>query len=138
MRLQDSIGKIQAVKNSMRERVSRILERTADDEILPLFRRVRDLINLNKPVQAVNTNRLALIKLLELKKQLSSNEPIVLKNNARLPVLELIKIWESIVKKAFREKQVTLNLAENYFTSTFYMYLYLKPALENIFKKTLA
>ncbi|MEM2907254.1 MAG: hypothetical protein QW739_04175, partial [Candidatus Odinarchaeota archaeon] len=66
------------------------------------------------------------------------NEPVVLKNNVRLPVLELIKIWENVVKTAFREKQVTVSLAENYFTSAFYMYLSLKPGLENIFKKILS
>ncbi|MEM2907255.1 MAG: hypothetical protein QW739_04180, partial [Candidatus Odinarchaeota archaeon] len=53
-RLHDCAGRIQAVKKSMSEGISRILERAEDDEILPLFRRVRDLINLNKPVQAVN------------------------------------------------------------------------------------
>ncbi len=129
--LNASVKKIDELKIYLKDEVSHSLGEASNAEIIKKFKKINNLINLNKPVEALKLARIVLLQLLEYIKSSSLKQFLTSKYNSPISLLELIKIWENKINSALEHDEITLKLTENYFLSVFYIYEFLKNKAEH-------
>ncbi len=125
------IKKISWLNMLLRDEITGSLKEASDTYIIKKFRLIDNLLRLNKPVEAVKLSRLVLLKLLEYVKSSNLKHFFTCKNYFSLSLIELIDIWENRLRYALENNGVSLSLAENYFTSVFYIYNFLKHEVKS-------
>ncbi|WEU40453.1 MAG: hypothetical protein OdinLCB4_000535 [Candidatus Odinarchaeum yellowstonii] len=132
------VKKIGELRIDLEEETANLIKHAANTQIIKEFKTIIDLINSNKPFEAIKKTRVILLQLLKYVKSSNLKQFFTCKCSYPLSLLDLVQIWENKIKYSLEKNEVTLTLAENYFTSVFYIYEFLNYKLKhlNLFEKT--